>query len=106
MKFEITGFAVERDHGLGKHMYVLGARLPEHIQAILKLFFIYNIGYCTSTTAIKLAILAFYRRIFPVKPMQPILLIGLLVVMAYFIGTLFGNIFHWYGRDSSTAVQR
>ncbi|KAK0509450.1 hypothetical protein JMJ35_007844 [Cladonia borealis] len=82
----------ERHNGFGRHIYVLENPLGKQ-REFLKILYVYEIGYYTSTSAVKIAILTFYRRIFPVQQLRLLLYIAMGVVAAYFTAAGFATIF-------------
>lgn len=76
-----------RYNGFGKHLWALPD--PKHnTSQFLKILYIYIILYYVAVVSIKLCILTFYRRIFPVTEIRIWLYIGYGVVGSYAIATL------------------
>ncbi|KAK4690356.1 hypothetical protein P7C71_g6415, partial [Lecanoromycetidae sp. Uapishka_2] len=75
----LTEHSAERHNDFGKHIYVVQSP-AQNTREFLKILYIYEIGYVSSVCAVKFAILAFYRRIFPVQQLKLILQIATVVV--------------------------
>ena len=84
----------ERDHGFGRHIYVFPNR-RDHIRVFSKILYIDEIGYYASITTVKLAILSFYRRIFPVRELRYLLITAFCIVMAFFLSSILVTTFQW-----------
>lgn len=77
----------ERRNDFGKHIYVLKDPADNTVE-FLKILYIYLIGYFSATSFVKFAILAFYRRIFPVQQLKLLLVAATGIVICYFLGSL------------------
>ncbi|KAI4257730.1 MAG: hypothetical protein L6R42_005484 [Xanthoria sp. 1 TBL-2021] len=78
-------------NGFGRHIWALGE--GNTIQ-FLRILYIYEIFYYASCSAIKICILLFYRRIFPVREIKLVLQITTAAVVAFFLGSLLSTLFH------------
>lgn len=96
----------ERRNDFGKHIYVLKDPADNTVE-FLKILYIYLIGYFSATSFVKFAILAFYRRIFPVQQLKLLLVAATGIVICYFLGSLLTAIFqcqpihHFWDRAGS-----
>ncbi|KAL6720706.1 hypothetical protein ACLMJK_002631 [Lecanora helva] len=76
-----------RDDGFGRHLWALPD--PKHnTSQFLKILYIYIIFYYCAVSTVKLCILTFYRRIFPVSEIRIWLYVGYTAVGCYFVATL------------------
>ncbi|KAL2058653.1 hypothetical protein ABVK25_001381 [Lepraria finkii] len=81
-----------RTNGFGKHLWALDD--PTHNSGqFLKILYVYIIFYYAAVVAIKLCILTFYRRIFPVTEIRFWLYTGYGLVSCYAIATLCATTF-------------
>ncbi|KAL8996332.1 MAG: hypothetical protein Q9169_004132 [Polycauliona sp. 2 TL-2023] len=77
-------------NGFGRHIWVL----PEgNTTQFLRILYIYELFYYLSCTAIKICILMFYRRIFPVREIKLVLHTATAAVVAFFVGSGFATVF-------------
>ncbi|KAL2043639.1 hypothetical protein N7G274_003946 [Stereocaulon virgatum] len=67
----------------------------DNTRVFIKTLYIYEIGYYSPTAAVKIAILAFYRRIFPVTQLKSLLYLAIGIVLAYFVGSMLATTFQW-----------
>ncbi|KAI4268121.1 MAG: hypothetical protein L6R38_007957 [Xanthoria sp. 2 TBL-2021] len=74
----------------GRHIWALGE--GNSIQ-FLRILYIYEVFYYASCSAIKICILLFYRRIFPVREIKLVLQIATAAVVAFFLGSLLSTLF-------------
>lgn len=82
----------EHINGFGKHLWALPDP-SQDTRTFLKILYIYALFYYLSVVTIKLAILAFYRRIFPATQLRLTLWLGWALVLAYGVATIFATIF-------------
>lgn len=82
----------QRRNDFGRHIYGLKDPTDNTVE-FLKILYIYLIGYFSATSVVKLAILAFYRRIFPVQQLKLLLMIATGIVLCYFVGSLLTAVF-------------
>ncbi|KAI4289525.1 MAG: hypothetical protein L6R35_001206 [Caloplaca aegaea] len=78
-------------NGFGRHIWAL--QDPKFTNRFLEILYIYAILFYLSSTAIKICLLLFYRRIFPVRELKLALQIAMGIVIAYFIGSVLSLIF-------------
>ncbi|KAL8974748.1 MAG: hypothetical protein Q9197_001010 [Variospora fuerteventurae] len=78
-------------NGFGRHIWAL--QDPKYTNRFMEILYIYAIFFYLSSTAIKICILLFYRRIFPVRELKLALQIAMGIVIAYFIGSVLSLIF-------------
>ncbi|KAL2036834.1 hypothetical protein N7G274_010377 [Stereocaulon virgatum] len=81
-----------RTNGFGKHLWALDDP-PRNSSQFLKILYVYIIFYYAAVVTIKLCILTFYRRIFPVTEIRYWLYTGYALVGSYAIATLCATIF-------------
>lgn len=94
----------ERHNGFGMHIYAF--QNPEvNTRVFLKILYIYELGYYASVGVVKLAILAFYRRIFPVQQLRLPLLVTLGVVSSFSVGCMLTAMFQWYVKLFLVGIQ-
>lgn len=67
-------------YGYGRHIYILPEDTTLHF---LKILYVFELFYVLTTGLNKLAILAFYRRIFPIQQLRLVLLITMGVVVGF-----------------------
>jgi len=91
----ISVLVSQRHNGFGRHIYILPDP-KENAREFIKILYIYQIGYLASTAAVKLSILSFYRRIFPVQELRLPLCIALGVVLSFFVGVMSMTVCQWY----------
>lgn len=85
----------ERYNGFGRHIYILPD--PDKIiREFLKILYIYQIGYLASTVTVKISILSFYRRIFPVQELRVPISIAFGIVLSFFVAAMSVMVFQWY----------
>ncbi|CAL8584661.1 hypothetical protein XPA_010249 [Xanthoria parietina] len=77
-------------NGFGRHIWALG---ESNAIQFMRILYIYEVFYYASCSAIKICILLFYRRIFPVREIKRVLQIAMAVVVAYFVGSLLSALF-------------
>lgn len=90
----LIALLAERHNSLGRHIFALAD--PEaNTREFLKILYIFEVGYYTSGSAVKITILSFYRRIFPVQELKLLLFVAVSVVLFYFIGSICVTLFQW-----------
>ncbi|KAL8673436.1 MAG: hypothetical protein Q9168_002140 [Polycauliona sp. 1 TL-2023] len=78
-------------NGFGRHIWALGeGNTPTQF---LRILYIYEIFYYLSVASVKICILLFYRRIFPVREIKLVLRIATAAVVAFFLGSIFVTVF-------------
>ena len=78
------------NYGYGRHIYILPLDTTPYF---LKLLYVFEILYILTTGFNKLAILAFYRRIFPIQQLRLVLLIVTAIVTCFTFTNLIVVIF-------------
>ncbi|KAL8644091.1 MAG: hypothetical protein Q9210_007429, partial [Variospora velana] len=78
-------------NGFGRHIWAL--QDPKFAVRFMEILYIYAIFFYLSCTAIKICILLFYRRIFPVRELKLALQIAMAIVIVYFLGSVLSLIF-------------
>ena len=86
----ICNLVATLNYGYGRHIYVLPLDTTLHF---LKILYVFEILYILTTGFNKLAILAFYRRIFPIQQLRIVLLIATAVVTCFTFTNLIVVIF-------------
>ncbi|KAL8987445.1 MAG: hypothetical protein Q9177_003341, partial [Variospora cf. flavescens] len=87
----LTQCPAQGTNGFGRHIWALED--PKFTVRFMEILYIYAIFFYLSSTAIKICILLFYRRIFPVRELKLALQIAMGIVIAYFIGSVLSLIF-------------
>ncbi|KAL8955815.1 MAG: hypothetical protein Q9193_006462 [Seirophora villosa] len=78
-------------NGFGRHIWVL--ENANSSVRFMEILYIYGMFYYSSCTAIKICIILFYRRIFPVQELKLALQIAMAVVIAHFLGSILSSLF-------------
>ncbi|KAI4133647.1 MAG: hypothetical protein LQ341_006147 [Variospora aurantia] len=87
----LTQCPAQGTNGFGRHIWALED--PKFTVRFMEILYIYAIFFYLSSTAIKICILLFYRRIFPVRELKLALQIAMGIVIAYFFGSVLSLIF-------------
>ncbi|KAI4187695.1 MAG: hypothetical protein L6R41_002641 [Letrouitia leprolyta] len=84
-------------YGFGRHIYIYGtADGPTNARQFLKILYVFELAFHTTTTLAKYSILAFYYRIFPVPAFRRICIWMAVVCTLYMIAIDLTIIFQWY----------
>ncbi len=86
---------VSLKYGFGRHIYIFGDEGPARSRDWLRILWIFELAFHTTTTLAKYSILAFYYRIFPVPAFRRLLIWVAGLCTLYMIAIDLTIIFQW-----------